>query len=103
MKFCGAASGFIHSAGVTPEVGNQCNVNENINIKRSPIQKVGRENVVREAVTEALSKRPPLLFAAIVPRKIPITIDTTDETPRSRRVFSNRPDVTISVITGFPV
>src|SRR2546427_4923637 len=103
MKLGGADSGLIHSAGVTPEVGNQCRVKEKMSMRTSPIQKVGSENVVRDAVTQALSNMLPLLRAARVPRKIPTTIAMTDETPSKRSVFSSLPDWTISCMTGLPV
>jgi hypothetical protein len=61
-------------------------------IKVIPIQKVGREKVVREAVTESLSAVPPRRDEATTPSRTPITIDKITEDPRSVSVFTSLPE-----------
>ena len=61
-------------------------------INTNPIQKVGREKVVKEAVTHALSNMLPRFFAARVPKKTPAMIEITDDTPSSSSVLTSLPD-----------
>ena len=75
----------------------------NTKIRSVPIQKVGREYVVSDAITDPLSMTEPRLRAARIPRRIPMTIDMMLEVPSKSRVFANLPDVTMSEITGAPV
>src|SRR3989442_2657688 len=56
-------------------------------MNRRPIQNVGRENVVRDAITEVLSNTPPLLYALTIPSAMPMTIESIVDTPRSTIVF----------------
>src|SRR5437879_8131589 len=88
----GALEGSIHSEGVTPAGGNQWSQKEKMRINTNPIQKVGREKVVKEAVTHALSNMLPRFFAARVPKKTPAMIEITDDTPSSRSVLTSLPD-----------
>src|SRR2546425_11609417 len=69
----------------------------------SAIQKVGSEKVVSEVVTIALSKLLPLFLADSTPKKIPITIAKTDDTPSNNSVLTSLPVATISYVTGLPV
>src|SRR5213594_2705067 len=71
-------------------------------MKIRPIQKVGRENVVSDAVTIPESMTPPRLRAATTPKKIPTAIDIIEDTPRRTTVLNNLPEVKISSDTGLP-
>lgn len=89
--------------GTVPPVGNHLNQKANTMIRSVPIQKVGREYVVRDAITDPLSRAEPRLRAAKIPMRIPAMIDMTLEVPSKSRVFANLPDVTMSETTGAPV
>src|SRR5256885_15010788 len=62
----------LNVTGVVPPEGNQPKPMANTSIRTSPIQKVGRANVEREADTVVLSKKESRLLDAIIPRTTPI-------------------------------
>ena len=64
-----------------------------MNIKRMPIKKVGSEKVVRDDVTQKLSRPDPLLLETSIPRRIPTRIDITVDAPRRVSVFRSLPEV----------
>jgi len=92
-----------HWRGTVPPGGNHLNQRVNTKISSVPIQKVGREYVVSDAITDPLSRVEPRLRAAKIPMRIPTTIDMILEVPSRSSVFANLPDCTMSETTGAPV
>src|SRR2546427_9189915 len=77
----------LNVTGVVPPEGNQPKPMANTSIRTSPIQKVGRANVEREADTVVLSKKESRLLDAIIPRTTPIIMARVVDDPRRSRVF----------------
>jgi hypothetical protein len=85
--------GFVAKKDVVLPDGNQCRRKAKISKKTIPIQNDGREKVVREAITDMLSKVLPLLWAARTPRVMPIIIASIVEVPTKSNVFRRRSDI----------
>ncbi len=62
-------------------------------MKVMPIQKVGSEKVVREAVTDKLSTLLPRRDAATTPSRTPIIMDRTTEDPIRVSVLTSLPEL----------
>jgi len=65
-----------------------------------PMKKVGSENVVRDPVTMRLSNELPRLRETTIPSSVPMTMESTVEVPSNSNVLNNRPEETISSLTG---
>src|SRR5256885_3572120 len=76
----------LNVTGVVPPEGNQPKPMANTSIRTSPIQKVGRANVEREADTVVLSKKESRLLDAIIPRTTPIIMARVGGEPRGGQV-----------------
>lgn len=72
----------------------------NMKISRMPVKKVGRENVVKEAVTQKLSNEEPRLRETIMPNVVPIRIVSNVDVPSRSRVFASLPEFIISKVTA---
>src|SRR2546428_14104364 len=80
----------LNVTGVVPPEGNQPKPMAKTRIRTSPIQKVGRANVEREADTVVLSMKESRLLDAIIPRTTPMIIARIVDDPRRGRVFCSR-------------
>src|SRR2546427_10794071 len=77
----------LNDTGVVPPEGNQPKPMARTSIRTSPIQKVGRANVEREADTVALLRIESRLLDATIPRTTPIIMARIVDDPSSSRVF----------------
>src|SRR2546421_12886389 len=77
----------LNVTGVVPPEGNQPKPMANASIRTSPIQKVGRANVEREADTVVLSREESRLLDAIIPRTTPIIMARMGEDPSKSKGF----------------
>src|SRR2546428_9753126 len=79
----------LNVTGVVPPEGNQPKPMAKTRIRTSPIQKVGRANVEREADTVALSRKESPLLDPTIPRTTPIILARVgDDTSRTRVFFA---------------
>src|SRR2546425_12777384 len=80
----------LNVTGVVPPEGNQPKPMAKTRIRTSPIQKVGRANVEREADTVVLSMKESRLLDAIIPRTNPMIIARIVDDPGRNRGFCSR-------------
>ena len=85
------------ASGTVPPGGKRRKVTEKRMMRSMPMKKVGREKLVREPVTQKVSKAEPLLWAATIPNRMPMMIARMVELPSKRRVLNRRPEVMTSV------
>ena len=64
-------------------------------INSMPIKKVGSENVVRDVVTQKVSRDDPRLRETTMPRAVPIRIESSVDVPSRSRVFASLPEFII--------
>ncbi len=65
------------------------------------MKKVGSENVVRELLTQKLSRAEPRRLETRIPRNIPMMMDSIVDVPRRIRVFTSLPEDMIWSNTGW--
>src|SRR2546427_12391281 len=93
----------LNVTGVVPPEGNQPKPMANTSIRTSPIQKVGRANVEREADTVVLSRKESRLLDAIIPRTTPIILARVGDDPRGSKGFFSLFCFIFFVCFGLPV